>query len=249
MNFDKITNEYYSQWLGISHEIINTNSVILTVSPERDKIQIGYSHAFHIYTYITQNQIIISCSKKTLEKVNEIKDQIQPEMTADQVAVIMEVALNVPIGRSIKFCYNQIPSDIDTTNVVQLTDDHYHKYLEFFMTQHRNGSPEGWLEEYFYDISRNGYVFGVFENDKLVSVTDAPDMPYMQDKVQEIGINTLSEYRCKGYAKSVTLSCIKAIIEKGKCPLWSCSTHNTASERLAYSVGFRKLADVLTLGI
>ena len=76
-----------------------------------------------------------------------------------------------------------------------------------------------------------------------------PDMPYMQDKVQEIGINTLSEYRCKGYAKSVTLSCIKAIIEKGKCPLWSCSTHNTASERLAYSVGFRKLADVLTLGI
>jgi predicted GNAT family acetyltransferase len=72
-------------------------------------------------------------------------------------------------------------------------------------------------------------------------------MPYMEDKVHEIGINTLPEYRGKGYAKAATFACIKACIEKGKCPIWSCGINNVASEKLAYSVGFRKLADVLTI--
>ena len=37
--------------------------------------------------------------------------------------------------------------------------------------------------------------WGLFVEDRLVSCTDAPGMPYMQEDVQEIGVNTLGPYR------------------------------------------------------
>ena len=41
---------------------------------------------------------------------------------------------------------------------------------------------------------------GYFVNGKIVSVCDAPDMPYMEDKIQHTGICTLEEERREGYA-------------------------------------------------
>lgn len=249
MNFIKITNEYYSRWFGVAPETFNSKGVIFIASPERDKIQNGYPCIFDIYAYRTQSQIIISYSKRLSDKIEKIKDKIQSGMTVDEVAIIMETGLNTPVGRIIKFFYNEIPDNTENTNAVQLSDNHYYQYHKFFMTQYKSANADGWLEEYFHNINRNGYAFGIFEDNKLICVSDAPSMPYMHDKVQEIGINTLPEYRGKGHAKSVALSCIKAIIASDRCPQWSCAASNIASERLAYSVGFHKFADILTLSI
>ena len=83
----------------------------------------------------------------------------------------------------------------------------------------------------------------------MVSCTDAPDMPYMEDKVQEIGINTLPQSRRKGYAADACKLCAEMIIQSGKCPIWSCDAGNTASTFLASKIGFDKLADILTLSV
>lgn len=249
MNFAKITHEYYSQWLGATPEIMNGSGVIFLESLERDKQQIGYSNIFDIYIYMTDNLIIISYSKRLSDKIKKIKLEIYPGIKTQEMAHIIESIFNTKVKSSIKFCYDNLPDNIDFGDVVNLCDTDYPMYLEFFRTQYPNAKVEGWLEEYFNDMSKKGIVFGIFQNNKLVSATDAPDMPYMDDKVQEIGINTLPEYRCYGYAKLVTLACIKAIIEKEKCPQWSCATSNVASEKLAYGTGFKKLADVLTISI
>jgi predicted GNAT family acetyltransferase len=74
-------------------------------------------------------------------------------------------------------------------------------------------------------------------------------MPYMQEFVQEIGIHTLEEYRGKGYARAVCISLIHELLSKNICPLWSTGKDNIASDRLARSIGFEKLADVLSLTI
>ena len=74
-------------------------------------------------------------------------------------------------------------------------------------------------------------------------------MPYMENEVQEIGINTISDFRGKCCAVQSAIVCAENIIKSGKCPQWSCSADNTASSRLAEKVGFTKLSDVLTLTI
>ncbi len=71
----------------------------------------------------------------------------------------------------------------------------------------------------------------------------------MPDEVQEIGINTLSDYRGKGYATVLCQSCANEIIKNGKVPQWSTAIDNVVSQKLAERVGFVKLADVITVTI
>jgi predicted GNAT family acetyltransferase len=74
-------------------------------------------------------------------------------------------------------------------------------------------------------------------------------MPYMSDEVQEIGINTLSNYRGRGYATIACQGSINEILKNGKIPQWSTSITNIASQKLAEKLGFVKLGDVITLTI
>lgn len=250
MDFTKITNEYYSKWLGVTPETMYKNGVLFIESPEREKLQAGYPCAFDVYTYITSNQIIAYYSKRVSVKIDELKNKVIAGMTTKEVTNIIKTVFRTEVKSNIKFCYENSRNKTNSTKaVVNLKMSDYPKYLQFFMTENPNSNSVGWLEEYYNGICNRGFAFGVFEDGRLVSASDAPCMPYMEDQIQEIGINTLSEYRRKGYAEVVTLECIKSIIESGRCPLWSCNINNIYSERLAYNVGFKKLADVLTISI
>jgi predicted GNAT family acetyltransferase len=122
-------------------------------------------------------------------------------------------------------------------------------YIDFLKTDNQNCSDYSWVKEYFLKLVSNNYSHGIIVDEKLVSVTDAPDMPYMKEYVQEIGINTLKEYRGKGYARAVCLSCIKELLSRNICPIWSTGIDNIASDKLARSVGFERLADILTISL
>ena len=90
---------------------------------------------------------------------------------------------------------------------------------------------------------------GVFMDGLLVSCTDMPIMPYMQESIREIGINTLAAYRGRGCAKAACLQCIHEVLSRGKCPIWSAEAENTASLRLAESVGFVRLGDSYSISL
>lgn len=72
-------------------------------------------------------------------------------------------------------------------------------------------------------------------------------MPYMNDKIAEIGVNTLPDFYGKGYATECCKKCISNILENDLCPIWSTSSDNLASQALAEKIGFEKVADVITL--
>lgn len=57
-------------------------------------------------------------------------------------------------------------------------------------------------------------MFGYFDKDKLVTVSDAPDMPYMNGIIQHTGIATVKEYRNKGYAKKVAYFAAEELINQ-----------------------------------
>ena len=69
----------------------------------------------------------------------------------------------------------------------------------------------------------------------------------MADVVVEPGINTLPGYRRRGYAQTVVGALLKQVLGDGKVPLWSCSASNVGSQRLAESLGYAQLADVITV--
>ena len=130
-----------------------------------------------------------------------------------------------------------------------LTAEDYPLYKDFFEANNPSMGEAEWLREYFDEMVEAGVCCGMIEDGKLASCTDAPTMPYMAEEVQEVGINTLPEYRRKHLAAEVVRRCIGQIIQQGKCPMWSTSAGNIPSQRLAERVGFEKIADYFTLYI
>ena len=123
------------------------------------------------------------------------------------------------------------------------------QYHDFFIKNNPECKNTEWLIEYFNEMVSKHLCCGIFVDGILVSCSDAPSIPYMQNDVEEIGINTLNEYKGKGYATDVCITCANEIVKNGKCPLWSTTINNIASQKLAEKVGFRKLADVISISL
>ncbi|HNT78347.1 MAG TPA: GNAT family N-acetyltransferase [Anaerolineae bacterium] len=145
------------------------------------------------------------------------------------------------------YYFNTLPDNIDTSRARCLTFNDYADFFHFHQQQYGECHQHDWLEAYFTAIARKGYVYGIYADGQLVSATDAPDIPYMEECIVEIGVSTLPHYRQRGYARSVVGALVKHLLATDKVPLWWCAYNNTASQRVAQSVGFVKLAQVLTI--
>lgn len=243
MNFQKLTEQYYSLCLGSPDILCDAEDNLLFYSDERNKTVLGYSTQFDIYGLFRNGNIIVSYGDKAKDKINFL----MPDDISDveNFALAISRIYNKQISHHVKFCYqHRYQSNVKS---VALKRSDYPAYLSFFKKSNPFCKNTDWVEEYFYDMTDCRLCCGVFDNGILVSCTDAPDMPYLSDKVQEIGINTLNEYRSKGYAADACNLCIQNIIESGKCPQWSCAYDNIASQKLAEKIGFEKFADVITV--
>ena len=123
----------------------------------------------------------------------------------------------------------------------------YPAFEAFFRETHKRANPDGWLQEYFIEKASKGYFTGYFKDGCLVSVCDAPDVPYMEGKIQHTGIMTLEEERRKGYGKLTAALATHQLLQAGICPQWECNVENAASFELAKSIGYREFATAYIL--
>lgn len=245
MDYKKITLKYYSQWLGIEVPFMERYGVFFIKSIERDKKQIGYPDVYDLYAFIQKDNIIISYETKADNFISVLQKQVDTSLSVNNMSILLTEIFKKSLHHNIKYVFSHSLANILST--VKLTKNDYRLYLDFFKAVHPSCSNIDWLQEYFDEICEKEFCHAVMSDDKCVSVTDAPSMPYMNNTVQEIGINTLPGYMGKGYAKAACISCIESMLSKNICPQWSTTIDNVASQKLALSVGFDKLADVLTI--
>jgi hypothetical protein len=69
------------------------------------------------------------------------------------------------------------------------------------------------------------------------------------DRYADIGVQTLAEYRCRGYAAAAACLVARSMIDKGWRPVWSTGEDNWASQRVAAKVGFVEISRYLFVGI
>ena len=246
MNHKQITEKYYSKWIG-QENILESESygVKFLYSRERNNTQYGYSKPFDLYIFIQNSRIIFSYGDKIIEKISDIQKRIHKIVSPEELSQVLTSIFKNPIEHNIKYVFNE-SFDIKLKSR-PLAASEYPKYLRFYKKIHPNCKNIDWLQDYFAEMVNENLCCGLFENNFLVCCSDAPGMPYMQQLVQEIGINTLDGFKKKGYATDVCISCAREIIKNGKSPQWSTTIDNIASQKLAEKVGFVKFADILTL--
>lgn len=236
---------YYSLWIGQENILLqNKKGIEFLYSEERNKTQQGYGVPFDIYVFKSPERTVISYGSNAKQYISTFADNLDENMTIDEIGNIAERIFHVKPVRNIKYVYSrQINLN---TSAVTLTASDFHKYKEFFEKCHHVTAGD-WLYDYFIGMAEKRLCCGFYLDNTLVSCTDAPDMPYMNDKIAEIGVNTLPDFYGKGFATECCKKCISNILENDLCPIWSTSSDNLASQALAEKIGFEKVADVITL--
>jgi len=247
MDYSGITQKYYANWLGVSGDVMYRNGISLVKSPQREICQKSYPAKFDLYVFIQDERVIISYCDKTENNLSKLLKDIKIGDKPEHMFNVIKEAYCVSPNQNIKFVFHHL--EHNDTMVKELTINDYPLFLRFFLANNPNAKNTDWLYEYFQQIVEKRYSFGMIVDNLVVAATDAPFMPYMENEVQEIGINTLNEYRGKGYAKAVCIAAINSLLKQNICPLWSTMAGNIASERLAYSIGFKKYAEILTVSI
>jgi RimJ/RimL family protein N-acetyltransferase len=99
-----------------------------------------------------------------------------------------------------------------------------------------NGSV---IPSYFWDTAddfvNNGIGFSLFCNNKLATTAYSA---FVHDDKLELGIETIPEYRGKGFAQITCSALIDYCIENNYEPVWACRLENIGSYRLAEKLGF-----------
>lgn len=241
-DYMKITCEYYSKWLGQDEILLHDFSgVQYLYSSQRNVVQQGYGSRFDLYALCQKDRVVISYGDMAVDRLDALKAAIDSTMSVKEIGQTLERIFQCEAGYGIKYAFRAMPVLLGSLEVKALTGEDYKEYERFFRRCNPNQNIE-WLREYFDEMALKRLCMGVFADGGLVSCTDAPQVPYMAEAVQEIGIHTVYEYRGRGYAAWACSKCMEELLNNHKVPLWSTSIDNTASRRLAEKIGFVELA-------
>jgi RimJ/RimL family protein N-acetyltransferase len=87
----------------------------------------------------------------------------------------------------------------------------------------------------------NGIGFSLLYKGKLATTAYSA---FILGKKLELGIETMEEFRGRGYAYHTCRRLIDYCIENGYEPVWACKLENTSSFRLAQKLGFEPCAEI-----
>ncbi len=234
------TERYYSALVGEDIASASYGTTFLA-SPLRDEAQKGYGRPADVLVWKQGDKLIVSYGRRAAEKVQSLYAKLHCRLSAPEIAQVLSEVYGAQAHHSVKYLY--MGDGEGGGEAVTLTAEQYGDFLRFFMEANGESAEPDWLKEYFLSIVAKRACCGVYRDGRLVCCTDAPDMPFLPEKVQELGIHTLSAHRGQGLAQAACRRAIREQLAQGKCPLWSAGGGNIPSQRLAESLGFEKLAD------
>ncbi len=239
--------KYYSCFLGSNENIFDRHSskVYSFYSPVRNVALPGYGQCFDLVVIKSEKATVISYGDIAREKIPHLVNLLQADN--NNLYEALYKTFGIEPRHSLKYFFGGKAPETKNAHILNHSD------YSAFETFYRSNNPEeqdiSWLHEYFDEMVSKQTCCGVFVDYQLVSCTDSPTVPCMSDLICEIGINTLKEYRNRGFAKDACSCAIHEILRQGKIPIWSTSVKNIPSQKLAKSLGFRIWGESFSVSI
>ena len=211
---------YQAAWLDVEPERLQGDSFIHPTSKRVMKIP-GYSSPVRVHALRMEGQ-------------DEIYAACAPGLERELRKLCLKKS-----KRHRFFYFEELNPAIDISQARALSEEDLPAFLRFFKEAYPDTRDYGWIPEYFSGIVNQRKCFGIYEGEKLVSVADAPTIPYLPELVVEPGIMTLPEFRRKGCAAAVCAAFIKEQLSRGFSPIWTCAADNGGSAGLALHLGYR----------
>ena len=226
---DSITDEFYSCFCETDISKA-ASGVTFVCSAARNEDVRGFGCKYTVYMLVKDDICIVAYAPQYADFFQSLQNS-----TATDILTMLERTFPLKKMQLMKFSQECIKS-FGNARILEKSD--YPLYEEFFRLTSPNADPTGWLQEYFEEKTEKECFTGYFLDGRLVSVCDAPDMPYMEDRIQHTGIATLEHERRKGYAKCTAALAVHHLLKNGICPQWECRIENAASLALAKPIGY-----------
>lgn len=228
---ERITEDYYSQFCGIKLSGLK-HGTYFACSAGRDVKLNGFGCKYTIYVFVKNDLCVAAYSPRHMGFMEQLKPFDRDRMIA---AVNQRYKLK---KMQLMMFEKEVVAHYGNARILRAAD--YPLYESFFRETAPDANPGDWLYEYFLEKTGREYFTGYLSHNKLLSVCDAPDMPYMEDRIQHTGIHTLKGERRKGYAACTAALAAHHLAEMDVCPQWECHAGNTASIELAKSIGYKE---------
>ena len=207
---------YQAAWLDVPPERLRGEGFV-NPTPKRDERIPGYGKPVRVHAL-------------RMEGTQEIYTACVPGLEH-------KLRLKKPTSRF--FSFEALNPAIDASRARLLRNGDLPAFLRFFKEAYPDTRSYGWIPEYFHGIAALHRCFGLFEGELLVSVADAPTIPYLPELIIEPGIMTLPQFRRRGYAAAVCAAFIEEQLRRGLSPVWTCAMDNEGSAGLAQQLGYR----------
>ena len=181
-----ITLQYYSQFCGVDLVKLKPG-MHFVCSAARDQMLKGYGCKYSLFLLRRDSLTVAAYSPKHKEFMESLKGR-----GAEETLAAAEQNFKLKHTSLFLFCGETV-TDYGGARILEPAD--YSLYETFFREVNPGADPEGWLREYFTEKAEKGYMTGCVRDGRLVSVCDAPDMPYLEGKIQHTGIQTLPQER------------------------------------------------------
>lgn len=99
---------------------------------------------------------------------------------------------------------------------------------------------QGWVYSFWKSISdfkAKGIGYCLIKEDAIVSWCLSV---FVSENNFEFGLETVEEYRGKGYGKLTAAACMEYCVENNIIPFWQCNKDNISSNKVSESLGFEK---------
>ena len=240
---------YFESWLSMPIEQVEqADGIILSAHAARylkPKERLVYRP---LCAFKTDNALLISCIP---EWETELQKMLKGTSTEDAISLLKGFAINHPFVNDESWMFyglDTVRTGIDTSGFVQLNYSQYEVFYNYrkavnpFLYSFL-GVPK-WTEQDFAEMVDSNVHFCVIDDSKIVCATESEAIPNKPESVINLGVNTLAEYRRKGYASSACMAFIQHQVGQGALPVWQCDFDNYISQALAQKLGFRYLGNV-----
>jgi hypothetical protein len=245
---------YFEAWLDLSIERIGKfNGISVSSSNMRYTPSNSWLYYTPLCAFETETAVFVSCIPDWEQDINDLlADATVAEAISrlrDFVKDRKEYALTDSYHRF--YGIETLNEQIDHSSAIKLDYNHYLQYCVFrhgtrpAIYEWLGSEPE--ITQDFRDMVDRNIHFCKIVDDKIVSMTESEGIPNEPDGIINLGINTINEYRRKGYAASTCAAFIKHNEHQGLVPVWQCDFGNTASQLLADRLGFSYIGNVYSI--
>jgi predicted GNAT family acetyltransferase len=235
---------YFSTYLGADLQNVKAGEIVVARSTRRMQPEYGWGYTVAAWLFCYGDATMISAQPALVEAVSKALDAHHDAHNVDAVmqALMPAIANNGTRHHFIYTASDDSVQRITSPQVRCLTMQD----IDAFIDMSRAMYPEIDEECERNDITRNiedGIAFGAFVDGRMVTRCYAPHIAHMQDRVEEIGIDTLETYRNRGFASAALAGSTLATLAIGRLPIYRVSIYNTPSIRIVERVGYRRVAE------